>query len=136
MAELLAVAVGRLRAAGDRPHGDAGERAGNLLCRGSCSPGRSASRRGDSSAGPDFAAGFHVFGVSWRPDRVRFFLDGVLVHEEATPADMHGPMYILANLAVGGVGSRPGPAAGDLSGVFRVAWIRAWQFKDLSAAHQ
>jgi beta-glucanase (GH16 family) len=80
---------------------------------------------------PDLSAGFHVFGVSWRPDRIRFYLDDALVHETATPADMHRPMYMLANLAVGGAESWPGPAAGDLSGVYRIAWIRAWQFNDL-----
>jgi beta-glucanase (GH16 family) len=83
---------------------------------------------------PDLASGFHVFGVSWRPDRIRFYLDGVLVHETATPADMHRPMYLLANLAVGAAGSWPGPAAPDLSGVYRIAWIRAWQFNDLGSA--
>lgn len=83
---------------------------------------------------PDLSAGFHVFGVAWRPDRIRFYLDDVLVHETATPADMHRPMYVLANLAVGGEGSWPGAAARDLSGVFRIDWIRAWQFDDLRAA--
>ena len=82
---------------------------------------------------PDLTAGFHVFGVSWKPDRIRFYLDDVLVHESATPADMNRPMYLLANLAVGGVDSWPGPAAADLSGVLRIAWIRAWQYKDLGA---
>ena len=85
-------------------------------------------------AAPDLTAGFHVFGVSWRADRIRFYLDDVLVHESATPSDMNRPMYLLANLAVGGVDSWPGPAALDASGVFRIAWIRAWQFKDLGVA--
>jgi beta-glucanase (GH16 family) len=83
--------------------------------------------------GPDLTTGFHVFGVSWRPDRIRFYLDDVLVHESDTPADMNRPMYMLANLAVGGIDSWPGPAAPNLSGVFRIAWIRAWQYKDLAA---
>ncbi len=80
---------------------------------------------------PDLTAGFHVFGVAWRPNVIRFFLDGALVHEEATPSDMHRPMYLLANLAVGGVNSWPGAAAPDQTGVYRIAWIRAWQFEDL-----
>lgn len=80
---------------------------------------------------PDLTTGFHVFGVSWRPDRIRFYLDDVLVHETATPADMNRPMYMLANLAVGGAESWPGAAAADTTGVFRIAWIRAWRFKDI-----
>ena len=83
---------------------------------------------------PDLTAGFHVFGVAWRPDRVRFYLDDAMVHESATPADMHRPMYLLANLAVGGKDSWPGAAAPDLTGIFRIAWIRAWQFNDLGKA--
>jgi beta-glucanase (GH16 family) len=84
-------------------------------------------------AAPDLSAGVHVFGVSWRPDRIRFYLDDRFVHESATPSDMTGPMYMLANLAVGGVGSWPGPAGPTQSGVYRIAWIRAWQFNDLGA---
>jgi beta-glucanase (GH16 family) len=86
-------------------------------------------------AAPDLTAGFHVFGVSWRPDRIRFYLDDVLMHETATPADMNRPMYLLANLAVGGKDSWPGAASPDQTGVYRIAWIRAWQFKDLGTAH-
>jgi beta-glucanase (GH16 family) len=85
-------------------------------------------------AAPDLSAGFHVFGVAWRPDRIRFYLDDALVHESATPADMTGSMYLLANLAVGGEGSWPGPAGPAQSGIYRIAWIRAWQFEDLTAA--
>jgi beta-glucanase (GH16 family) len=82
---------------------------------------------------PDLTAAFHVFGVSWRPDRIRFYLDDVLVHETATPSDMNRPMYLLANLAVGGASSWPGPAAADMSGILQIAWIRAWQFRDIAA---
>jgi beta-glucanase (GH16 family) len=80
---------------------------------------------------PDLTAGFHVFGVAWRPDRICFYLDDALVHDSATPADLHGAMYLLANLAVGGEGSWPGAAIPGSQGVFRIAWIRAWQFDDL-----
>jgi beta-glucanase (GH16 family) len=80
---------------------------------------------------PDLSAGFHVFGVAWRPDRIRFYLDDAMVHESETPADMHSPMYLLANLAVGGEGSWPGAPTAGLTGVYRIAWIRAWQFDDL-----
>ncbi len=80
---------------------------------------------------PDLSAGFHVFAVAWRPDVIRFYLDDVQVHETTTPGDMHRPMYLLANLAVGGEGSWPGAAARDVSGVYRIDWIRVWQFDDL-----
>jgi beta-glucanase (GH16 family) len=80
---------------------------------------------------PDLSAGFHSFGVAWRPDRIGFYLDDALVHESATPADMHRTMYLLANLAVGGEGSWPGRAIPGSRGVLSIAWVRAWQFDDL-----
>ena len=83
---------------------------------------------------PDLSAGFHVFGVAWRPDRIRFYLDDAMVHESATFADMRRPMYLLVNLAVGGDGSWPGAPAAGVAGVYRIAWIRAWQFDDLRDA--
>ena len=79
-------------------------------------------------AAPDLAAGFHVFGVSWRADRLRWYLDDRLVHEAATPSDLHRPMYMLANLAVGAAGSWPGAAMADAGGTFVISWIRAWRF--------
>ena len=81
---------------------------------------------------PDLSAGFHNFGVGWRPDRISYFLDEVTVHETQTPADMHKQMYLLANLAVGGAGSWPGPASAGQRGTMRIAWIKGWQFIDLA----
>src|SRR5262249_6457577 len=50
----------------------------------------------------DTSAAFHTYGVDWEPDTITFYFDGNPVATEATPADMHQPMYMLINLAVGG----------------------------------
>ncbi len=92
-------------------------------------PGGTARDEVTAVAAADLAAGFHVFGVSWRADRLRWYLDDRLVHEAATPSDLHRPMYMLANLAVGAAGSWPGAAAADGRGTFVISWIRAWQFE-------
>lgn len=80
----------------------------------------------------DASAGFHTYGVSWRPDEIRWFVDGAEVFHAATPADMHVPMYMLVNLAVGGAGSWPGPTDGVSSATMRVDYVRAFQYADLA----
>jgi beta-glucanase (GH16 family) len=78
----------------------------------------------------DTAAGFHVYSVEWRPELMRFFFDGREIATIPTPSDMHKPMYILANLAVGGPGSWPGPpdAGTQFPARMLIDYIRAWQF--------
>lgn len=51
---------------------------------------------------PDTSLGFHRFGILWTATALRWFFDGCPVAELPTPADLHGPMYMLINLAVGG----------------------------------
>ena len=67
--------------------------------------------RGDAGltwAGPDFSAGWHTFGVDWEPEAIVWYVDGVERWRFADPSVIpHEPMYLLANLAVGG--SWPGP---------------------------
>ena len=80
----------------------------------------------------DYAEGFHTFAIEWLPDRVRHFVDGILVVER-TFQWLHsdgrdgGPAHILANLAVGGdwPGAPTNPA--DFPAVLHVDYIRVWQ---------
>lgn len=78
----------------------------------------------------DVSNDFHTYGVSWRAEEIRYFLDGRQVAVLPTPADMHKPMFLLANLAVGGAGSWPGPpdATTPFPASLLIDHIRAWQF--------
>lgn len=51
--------------------------------------------------GPEGA--FHTYSVLWDETQIRWYLDGALVRQIPTPEDMHTPMYLLINLAIGGV---------------------------------
>ncbi len=69
----------------------------------------------DSSTLPvyvgDTTQAFHTYGLDWEPDTITWYFDGNAIRTVATPSDMHQPMYLLINLAVGGVGSWPGPVS-------------------------
>ena len=80
----------------------------------------------------DLSQAFHTYSVSWRPDVITFYIDGTELYRVATPSDMHSPMYMLANLAVGGAGSWAGPTDGVSSATMSVDYIRSWQFADLA----
>lgn len=78
---------------------------------------------GIAIADPD---AFHRYGALWLPDRIDFFVDGVKRFTARTPMDAHKPMYLLANLAVGGFW----PGDPDPSTAFparmEIDYIRAW----------
>ncbi len=45
---------------------------------------------------------FHTYGLLWSAKEITWYVDGVVEHSMATPADMNRPMFMLANVAVGG----------------------------------
>jgi beta-glucanase (GH16 family) len=53
-------------------------------------------------------SGFHTYGVDWQAGEITWYFDGAVIHRQPTPADMHMPMYLVINLAVGGEKSWPG----------------------------
>lgn len=58
--------------------------------------------KGQGTTVTDTAVGFHTYAVDWKADTITWYYDGVEVFQVETPADMHQPMYMVANLAVGG----------------------------------
>jgi beta-glucanase (GH16 family) len=52
-------------------------------------------------------AGFHTYGVLWTEDELVWYYDNTEVARAPTPADMHEPMYMLVDLAVGGMAGTP-----------------------------
>ena len=66
---------------------------------------------------------FNTFGVDWEPDTLTFYFNGKAYASMATPAGFDQPMYLLANLAVGGnwAGAPTGESADML-----IDYIRAY----------
>jgi serralysin len=57
---------------------------------------------GAASFIPDTSSGFHTYGVLWTATDLTWFVDGVQIFHTATPADMNKPMFMIANMALGG----------------------------------
>lgn len=71
---------------------------------------------------------FHTFAVSWDPSNVIFYVDGQQIDRQATPSDMHKPMFMLANLAIGGDWPGNPDATTRFPVKFRIDYIRAYRF--------
>ena len=76
---------------------------------------------------PDMSADFHVYGLEWEKDVIKWFFDGIEIARAPTPADMHVPMQILANLTVGGNWPKNPDTSTPFPAVFAIDWIRAYQ---------
>ena len=77
----------------------------------------------------DFSAGWHTFGVEWRPDVIIWYVDGVERNRFEGNDVAHEPLYMILNLQVGGKDSWSGPT--DATTVFPayydIDYVRAWQ---------
>ncbi len=57
----------------------------------------------------DTSAAYHTYGVDWEAATTTLYIDRKAIASAPTPQSMNTSMYMLVNLAVGGVGSWPGP---------------------------
>ena len=70
---------------------------------------------------------FHTFALDWTATTLTWYVDGVATRTEATPADMHQPYAIFADLALGGSWAGPidlSPTGG--SDALQIDYIKAW----------
>ncbi|KQV38355.1 MULTISPECIES: family 16 glycosylhydrolase [unclassified Rhizobium] len=69
--------------------------------------------------------GFHNYGLLWTKDELVWYFDDVEIARAATPSDMHDPMYMVVNLAVGGAGGTP---SGDFAdgAQMKIDYVRAY----------
>jgi len=73
----------------------------------------------------DYSSGYHTYAVDWEADKITFYFDNKEIYQVDTPADMHGPMYMIANLALGGgwAGNVTDP---NLHAQMNIDYIKAW----------
>ncbi len=89
----------------------------------------------------DFAEEFHDFVLVWEPEELRWYVDGHLYHRVRSwfsaategepapfPAPFDHPMYLILNLAVGGVWvGYPDETTDFEHAAFTVKYVRVWQ---------
>jgi len=74
--------------------------------------------------------GFHTFGMDWQEDKTTWYLDGREVYQIDTPPGLDQPMYMLANLALGG---HHAPDPDGSTQHMLIDYIRAYKEKPGSA---
>jgi beta-glucanase (GH16 family) len=77
--------------------------------------------------------GFHTYGLLWDEDHITWYFDDVAVAQTDTPSDMHDPMYMIVNLAVGGMAGAPTNGLPNGSEM-KVDYIRAYSLDDMQQA--
>ena len=78
---------------------------------------------------PDMSAGYHTYGVDWQKDYITYYFDGNQVWKTATPSDMNEPMYMIANLAVGGYWPGNVNSTTPMPAQMKIDYIRAYTDK-------
>ena len=85
-----------------------------------------------SPSGRPFADDFHVFGIEWEPQAIRWIVNGV-VYQTRTPADLRGarwvfdhPFFMLINVAVGGNWPGSPDRTSEFPAELLVDWVRVY----------
>lgn len=73
------------------------------------------------------AGSWHLFGIDWRPGRLQWLVDGAVRWQVSGRAVPSVPMYLLANLVVGGDEAGPPDAGTSFPSALEIDWIRVWQ---------
>ncbi|WP_189621577.1 glycoside hydrolase family 16 protein [Novosphingobium colocasiae] len=78
----------------------------------------------------DASAGFHRYGVLWRPDVIVWFIDGREVSRAATPPALtRTSAYLIANLAIGGAWGGFPDAKTVFPGRYAIRRISVWPLR-------
>jgi beta-glucanase (GH16 family) len=77
--------------------------------------------------GPNFADGWHTFGLEWKPDSLTWYVDGKVRWQVTDPDRIpHEDMYLITNLAVGGEYTTAPSRSTKFPATFDVDYIKVW----------
>jgi len=77
--------------------------------------------------GPDLTQGWHTFGLEWKPNSLTWYVDGTARLRVTDPKQIpHEPMYLIANLAVGGTFTKPPNASTPFPATFKLDYLKVW----------
>lgn len=83
---------------------------------------------GTSVPAPDLSLDWHVYAVDWSPERIVWYFDGIEQWRyEVARHVPHEPMYLLVNLAVGGVWAGAPDEDTAFPADYAVDYVRVWQ---------
>lgn len=84
--------------------------------------------RGHSIDTPDLSEDWHVYGVEWSPERIVWYFDGVEHWRQENPQRIPDePMYLILNLAIGGIWAGPPDETTRFPADLAVDHVRVWQ---------
>ena len=69
----------------------------------------------------------HRYGLLWEQDRLAWFLDGEQIWSYRGEGIPDEPMYLVANLAVGGEYAGSPDETTRFPAVFKIESVRVWQ---------
>ena len=81
----------------------------------------------------DTSGGSHSYGMQWTPYEIIFYVDGVKTMSTPTTTELHDPMYMIANLAIGGPWA--GNADPSLIAQLKIDQITAYQLPEYTLEH-
>ena len=80
------------------------------------------------------SSGFNLYGVMWGPQTVDLYINNVEVASMPTPADMNVPMYMTANLAVGGYWPGSPNSSTPFPATMQINYVRAFAYPGTNGA--
>lgn len=82
--------------------------------------------KGGNWVGPDFTTDYHVFATQWNPGEIIWYVDGI-ERFRSTIGVPSEPMYLIANLAIGGSWGGYPDASTVFPGYMEIDYIRVYK---------